>query len=46
MIVPMALSGWLVEQLGYNTYFLVNALSAPVCLLGVYLLRRRILSFS
>ena len=38
MIVPMALSGWMVEQLGYNTYFLVNALSAPVCLLGVYLL--------
>ena len=41
MIVPMAVSGWMVEQLGYNTYFLVNALSAPVCLLGVYLLRRR-----
>ncbi|MCR5850052.1 MAG: hypothetical protein K6G92_04995 [Bacteroidaceae bacterium] len=41
MIVPMALSGWLVEQLGYNTYFLVNALSAPVSLLGIYLLRRR-----
>ena len=40
MIVPMAVSGWMVEQLGYNTYFLVNALSAPVCLLGVYLLRR------
>lgn len=41
MIVPMALSGWLVEQLGYNTYFLVNALSAPVSLLGIYLLKRR-----
>ena len=40
MIVPMALSGWMVEQLGYNTYFLINALSAPVCLLGIYLLRR------
>ncbi len=40
MIVPMALSGWMVERLGYDTYFLVNALSAPVCLLGVYLLRR------
>lgn len=46
IFVPMAVSGWLVEQLGYNTYFLVNALSAPVCLLGVYLLRRRILSLS
>ncbi|MBO7137285.1 MAG: hypothetical protein J6V92_02330 [Bacteroidaceae bacterium] len=42
MIVPMALSGWMVEQLGYNTYFLVNALSAPVCLLGIFLLRRHI----
>lgn len=40
MIVPMALSGWMVEQFGYNTYFLVNALSAPVCLLGIFLLRR------
>ena len=40
MIIPMALSGWMVEQLGYNTYFLVNALAAPVCLLGIYLLRR------
>ena len=40
MIVPMAISGWMVEQLGYNVYFLINALSAPVCLLGIYLLRR------
>jgi len=40
MIVPMAASGWMVEQLGYHTFFLVNALSAPVCLLGVFLLRR------
>ena len=39
MFVPMAISGWLVEQLGYNTYFLVNALSAPICLLGIFLLR-------
>ena len=37
LIVPMALSGWLVELLGFNTYFLVNALSAPVCLIGVVL---------
>ena len=41
LFIPMALSGWLVEQLGYNTYFLVNALTAPVCLLGVWLLRQR-----
>ena len=38
LFVPMAISGWLVEQLGFGTYFLVNALCAPVCLLGVYLL--------
>ena len=41
MIVPMAVSGWMVEQLGYSTYFLVNALAAPVCLLLVFFLRRR-----
>lgn len=41
MIIPMAISGWMVQQLGYNDFFLVNALSAPVCLLGIYLLRRR-----
>ncbi len=38
MIVPMAISGWMVEQLGFDTFFLINALSAPVCLLGVFLL--------
>ena len=38
LFIPMAISGWLVEQLGFDTYFLVNALCAPVCLLGVYLL--------
>ena len=41
MIVPMAVSGWMVEQLGYGTYFLINALAAPVCLLSVFFLRRR-----
>lgn len=39
MLVPMAVSGWMVEQLGYNNYFLLNALSAPVCLLFIFLLR-------
>ena len=39
MIVPMALSGWLVAELGFSTYFLVNVLCAPICLLGVFLLR-------
>ena len=32
LIVPMAVSGWMTERLGYNVYFLVNALSAPICL--------------
>ena len=40
LIVPMAVSGWMTERLGYNVYFLVNALSAPICLLFVYLFRR------
>ena len=41
MFVPMAASGWLVEQMGFGSYFLLNALTAPVCLLGIFLLRRR-----
>lgn len=41
LIMPMAVSGWLVEQWGFATYFLVNALCGPVCLLGVFLLKRR-----
>ena len=41
LIVPMALSGWLVEQMGFSSYFLMNALSAPLCLLGIFLLKRR-----
>ena len=35
MFLPMALSGWMVEKLGYEVFFLVNALSAPVCLLAI-----------
>ena len=41
LIVPMAISGWLVEQLGFSTYFLINALSAPLCLLSIFLLKCR-----
>jgi len=41
MFVPMAASGWLVEQMGFGSYFLLNPLTAPVCLLGIFLLRRR-----
>ena len=40
LFVPMAISGWMIEQLGYGTFFLINALSAPVCLLGVFLIRK------
>ena len=40
LFVPMAVSGWMMEQLGFDNYFLVNALSAPFCLLGVFLLRK------
>lgn len=35
MFLPMALSGWMVERLGYDVFFLVNALSAPACLLVI-----------
>ena len=41
LLVPMAISGWMVERLGFSTYFLINSLCAPVCLLGIYLLKRR-----
>ena len=41
MIVPMAISGWMVEQLGFSTYFLINALCGPICLLSIFLLKRR-----
>ena len=41
LVVPMALSGLLVEQMGFAGYFLLNALTAPFCLVGIYLLRRR-----
>ena len=40
LFVPMAVSGWLTDRLGYDVYFQVNALSAPVCLFFVYLFRR------
>lgn len=39
MIVPMAVSGWLTNRLGYDGFFLLNALSAPACLLVIYLMR-------
>ena len=30
MLPPLALSGWLVTQLGFRTYFLIDVLTAPV----------------
>ena len=39
MILPMALSGWMVEMLGFHIYFLTATLLAPCCLLAVRLLR-------
>ena len=41
MLMPMAISGWMVEQMGFSSYFLINLLCAPVCLFGIYLLKRR-----
>ena len=41
MIVPMAMSGWMAERMGFGSYFLLNALSAPLCLLGIFLIMRR-----
>lgn len=41
MFLPMAVSGWLVECLGFQAFFCLNVLSAPMSLLGIYLLRRR-----
>ena len=40
LLLPMAASGWLVSQLGFSSFFLLNALSAPLCLLGISILRR------
>lgn len=41
LFVPMAVSGCLVERMGFGSFFLLNALAAPVCLLGIFLLKRR-----
>ena len=43
MLVPMAASGWMVEQMGFYNYFLVNALCAPLCLTGILLLAKPLL---
>lgn len=40
MLMPMAVSGWLVTQLGYANFFLFNTVCAIFCLLGIFILRR------
>ena len=37
MILPMALSGWLVQQWGYSHFFLFTSLCSPVTLVMAYL---------
>jgi len=39
MIVPMAFSGWLVEILGFRTFFLIDALTAPLAWIVLYIYR-------
>lgn len=41
MIVPMALSGWLCELLGYSLFFIINAASAPFAWLFLYVFKIR-----
>ena len=41
MLMPMAISGLMAGSMGFDRFFLVNALLAPICLLGVYLIKRR-----
>ena len=39
MLLPMSLSGWLVEWLGFRLFFLVDVLTAPVAWLYLYKLK-------
>lgn len=39
MLLPMAVSGWLVVQMGYTFFFIFSAVCALFSLLGVFLLR-------
>lgn len=41
MIVPMASSGWMVQQLGYSRFFLIDVFTAPTAWFIVWLLNRR-----
>jgi len=42
MLLPMIASGFLVVWLGYHQFFLINTLSAPICWLLIWVLRRMI----
>ncbi len=41
MLVPLSLSGWLVDQLGFRTFFLIDVVSAPLAWTFIYLSRVR-----
>ena len=44
MLPAMALSGWMVSELGFRTFFLIDVLTAPVAWLFLYIMRRLRLS--
>lgn len=41
MLLPMALSGWMVSAMGFRTFFLIDVLTAPVAWLCLYFFDRR-----
>ena len=41
MLVPMAISGWLVQAMGFQNFFILNTLSAPVAWCMIGLLRKK-----
>lgn len=41
MLVPMALSGWLVEALGFSTFFIIDALCAPLAWTVLWICSRK-----
>lgn len=40
MLPAMALSGWMVSELGFRTFFLIDVLTAPVAWLFLYIMRK------
>lgn len=41
MLVPMALSGWMVEALGFSTFFIIDALCAPLAWIVLWICSRK-----